>query len=306
MNIRFYVGLILVILSYLEFLISSYSPGFYFAGFFWFLFYFGLILICDGITVKIYKKSLLESIFRNKKNLFRFLLVSTIGGIGLDLFGQWLGKLWFYPYFTLSKYVLIYIPGWALYWLLIVESYLAIKALLDLGIKGKKFVKKYYNFEKKLYFTLGVLGIILLPLSLFLLIKGYIANGGAFNLSMPLLYEVNFVYILLGFFGVWFLFEFIEYLNKETSLLKNIIHKYFNPFLAIIFSSFILAVAMETKNFFSQYWIYLNWPLENIILFGIPFLIYVAWPLHYIAFLSLFKIIGKDLTSEIWKGDTIK
>lgn len=69
---------------------------------------------------------------------------------------QWLGKLWFYPYFNTYKYAVFFILGFGFYWLMIAESYLATKAILDFSRKGERLVRNYYPFEAPFYKALGL------------------------------------------------------------------------------------------------------------------------------------------------------
>ncbi len=189
---------------------------------------------------------------------------------------------------------------------MIAESYFAAKLILDYLHKGKKIVTKYYRFEKTLYPVLGVIGAALIPIGIFFVFEDYSRQGGyTFNLYQPASYQINFGNIMLIFLGVWFLFEFIEYVQRKTSLLKDIIHRYPNPLLAIFIASSFLAILMETQNLPHDYWVYLNWPFQNLKLFGLPLLMFLAWPIHYIAFLSFFRVTAGKLSEDVLDGDAI-
>ncbi len=268
---------------------------------------FGIVLISDGITEKIYKKSLLREIRKSRKNTILFFIISAIGGIILDGVVQWLGKLWIYPYFNTYTYFIFFIPGFGLYWLMIAESYLATKAIFDYLHRGKQIVRNYYWFEPPFYKFLGVVGVILISLSAFFILHDYTSNGGyIFDISNHVNYKVNFIYIITIFLGTWFVLECIEYFRKKTSLLKDIFHHYFNPLVSILIASFILAILMEMENISYSLWQYTNWPFENIQFLNLPVMMFLAWPLHYVAFLSLFRVFTEKESDEIWKGDLIK
>lgn len=270
MNPKFYIGILFFLLSYFQFLLPGNLIDFRTLSFFWFLFMLGIVYIGDGVTQKIYNKSLLHTLFKNKKNTILFLLISIAGGLLLEGTAQWLGKLWIYPYFNGYIYSLGIIFGFGLYWLMITESYLGTKAVIDYLSKGKHTVKAPLKLEAIIYRFIGAAGIILVPLSIFLILKDYSTQGGySFDIASPVEYKVNFVYVILIFLGAWFILEYIEYYRKKTSLLKDIFHNYFSPIIAIVIASFFLAIIMETENILHGYWIYTNWPLPHIQIFWI-------------------------------------
>lgn len=249
MNRKFYKGIIFFLLSYLQFFLPLEFISGITLTIFCFLFMFGIILISDGITEKIYKKSLLREIRKSKKNTILFFVISIAGGIILDGVAQWLGKLWVYPYFNIYSYAILFILLFGSYWLMIAESYLATKAIFDYLRKGKQIVRRYYWFEPLFYKLLGLIGVILVPLSMFFILRDYSSGGGyIFDISNRVNYKVNFVYVIMIFLGVWFILECIEYFRKKTSLLKDIFHHYFNPLASILIASFILAIIMEVEN----------------------------------------------------------
>ena len=139
------------------------------------------------------------------------------------------------------------------------------------------------------------------------MLRDYMQNGGyIFDISNRINYKVNFIYVVTIFLGTWFVLESIEYFRKKTSLLKDIFHRYFNHLASILIASFILAIIMETENIPLGFWIYTNWPFENIRLLHLPIMMLVAWPLHYVAFLSLFRAFTEKQSDEILRGDLIK
>ena len=271
----------------------------------------GIIFIGEGITLKLKNKSLLNEILKNPKNLFTFISFSTFGGILLEGALKWFGKLWIYPYFNVSLYLAVFITGFAMYWLMVIESYLAIKMIIDYLHKGKQIIRRPFVFEARLYKFLGIFGLVITILTLiFIFIDYQNSNLVLFSkrdlIGITANYKVNVPYFLLLFTGLWFILEFIEYSRKKTSLLKDIIHSYFSPIGAILIGSFILAVIMETENVPLGYWIYTNVPLAEIKFIGLPILLFIGWPLHYILFLSLFRVLTQKESDGIWEGDLIK
>jgi len=302
-----YMGAAVLAISYSQFIIPDALINFTTLTIFNTAFMLGIVLISEWTTRRIKQESLLTEIFKNKKTFLLFLVASTLGGLILDLICKWLANLWFYAFFTPQKYALLFIGGFALYWLMITESYLAIKMLLDKLKHGRRKITKSYKKERGVNIGIGLCGIVLLSAGLLLAIFEYRSRTSCFfNLSIPIDCKINFIFILMIFLGVWFLLEFLEHYLKRTSLSKNILHGYFTPIIAIIICSFMLAFIMETQNLFYNYWIYFNWPLQHVLILKLPIMMVLAWPLHYIFFLSLLCTISKDLSKSIWRGDTIK
>ncbi len=317
MNTKFAIGIVLLAASYLQLLLPRYENYAEAPAFFWLIlfalgafFMLGIIFLCEGVTEAIYKKSLLRAIFKNAHTLIAYLALSMVGAIMLEGVSQWLGKLWFYPVLNNATYPVVFVFSFAFYWLMVIESYLAVKALLDLLMKGKRMVRTYFGFERPLYTSLGALGIILIPIAAALMTNDYAVQRGGyvFELTKAVDYKVNFAYIFLMFFGTWFLFEAIEYFRKETSLLRDIFHHYFTPLAAVIVASLGTAVLMETQNFFAGTgaWVYTNWPLQEVTFLGLPVVMFLFWPIHYIFFLSLWRAFSDKESDEVWKGDLIK
>ena len=228
----------------------------------------------------------------------------------LDGVAKFLGKLWIYPDWSPTFYALIFIPGFAAYWLTIAESYLAAKTLLDYAHKGTRSITKSYRFERAFYSVIGILGVLFAVGAILLLLSDYV--GQPLSLFTPenvyssaISFRVAFSEILLLFLGTWFIFEWIEFSRKKTSLLKDIVHQYYTPLLAIIIGSFVNSIFMEAQNIPSGLWRYTNWPLEYLAIFGVPIIALLVWPLHYVTFLSLFRATTDKESNLIWQADRI-
>lgn len=305
------LGIILIVLSYLQAFLPKNMINEGILGLSHVLFSLGSIFIFEAVTIYFYKKSLFKEIIRSKRNLIAFVVVSFIGGLGLEFIAHFLGKLWIFPYWNFTIYALLFIPGFALYWLAICESYLATKSIIDYIHTGKTKLGKPFKWENKFFMILAVFGIILLFLSVILIFFSY------FNQSSSLMniediykktsnYIVDYRIIIIFFFGLWFILEFVEYKEKKTSLIRDILHNNPIPLISIAIASTIFAFLMESQNIFHNFWEYINFPFENIKFLGFPIILFFFWILHYIFFLSLFRALTDKESSEIWKGDTIK
>jgi len=309
--ILFTIGMGMIIFSFLTFLIPQKDFNFFNSFLLYYLFCVGVIIISEAITLKYAKFSLFHKIVSSKRNLISFIMASTVCGFLFELIANFFGKLWIYPYWSLLFYIVIFVLGFAFYWLVICESYLATKYLLDLFSKGKKYVTKPFRYEKKLFNLIGIFGIIFLILSVVFVCVDYSSK------KMPLFgvedltsvtnnYVPPFFIMIILFFGLWFTLEYIQHYEKKTSLIKDIIHNYKSPLLAILICCFVLGTAMELQNVPIQYWTYTNWPFQEITFLGFPLIVLFIWPLHYIPFLSLFRAVSDKASSDIWCGDLIK
>jgi hypothetical protein len=272
-------------------------------------FYLSLVFLSETVTLHLKNYSFIRVIIKSRLNLLSFVIVSILGAAILEMVAQWIGKLWFYPFFTNQIYFSIFPYATSIYWLVIVESYLAVKIGLDYLYKGEHRSRDTYSLiEKKLYPKLGYISLILIPPIFLLLISEYDKFGGYFfEIRRVVSININFILILLLFFSAWFILEMVEFFRKRKSLIKSITEGYYNPIIAIYIASFVTALAMESKNYYlEKYWVYANWPFQDVKFIGLPIVMLLAWPLHYIFFLSLMRSITNEDSSEIWADDNIK
>ncbi len=266
----------------------------------WALNWLGLILICEHITYRLKRKSLLKTVRLSRSNTINFIVASVLGGALIEGIGQWLAKLWYWPYFSLPDYLAIFIPGFALYMLMVGECYLAMKAIFDTIITPRKISIKYYPFERKLYRVLAAMGTVAIILGLVLLFHDY-PGRYVFNINSPNALHVTFLGVIMIAFGVWWCCEYIEYRHREMSFMKDIIRAYWNPLLAIVFATIIVGISSELINLRHGYWVYVNWPLQHTRFLGLPIIMLtVAWPLQFIMFLSLLRAITAKDSVDVW------
>lgn len=271
--------------------------------FLWACNWLGLIYLAESITRVVAHKSLINLVGKSKKNLLLFALASVSGGVIIEGIGQWIGKLWFYPFFTLQQYSLVCIPGFALYMLTIAECYLAAKTILDRLIKTPRQTRKYFFLEKMIYPKFLMLGAVCILLSLGLGLTRYHENNGYFfDPTHYSEFKVNFLAILLMPFGVWLVCEYFEYKRHETSFLKDILRQYVSPVFAVLLATIVVGISMELINVRYGYWVYVNWPLQDMHIFGLPIvMLCIAWPIHFIMFLSLFRVVATEDSTEVWR-----
>lgn len=307
---RLYFGLLSIILSFASFIpnFAVTLPAKFFLAV---LFAYGFVIICEWTTMRLAHKSLMREIERSAHNLLAFLFTTTIAALFIEGVGLVLGKLWIFPYHSPSTYLIAFIPTFAVYWLTVCESYLAAKTLIDYAIRGRRRITKMHPYEPGMYKIFGILGALFTILSLALMISDFSKQPLPLftpqNLySMSPAYQAAFSEILLLLLGLWLLLEWVEYHRKKTSLIKDIVHHYYTPIIAIIFGASVNALLMESQNLPSDIWVYTNWPLSSITFLGLPLTMFMMWILHYIPFLSLFRAVTDKESSAIWQADDIK
>jgi hypothetical protein len=211
----------------------------------------------------------------------RLLLAGAVSGLVLEVIAQWLGRLWYYPYWTAWFYGLILLPGFAFYWLSIVESYLAAKAVLDAlsrPLAGSV--------------SLRPLGLLTLAVSVTLSILWYAHRGGfAFTITSPAPGAPPFAYPVLAVAGVALL---------SRPLVTALVRGYWVPFAAIVLAAVVVSVAMELPNAMHRHWAYAHFPGPAGPT-GLPWAVFLAWPLQYLVFLTVPGLFGRKLSDLFWR-----
>ena len=275
----------------------------------YFLLSVAVILFGEYTTKRYAGFSTVRKILSNKFHLFSYIFASTIAAFVLDGSLGWVYKLWYYPGLTNIKYLLLFIPGFAFYWLSIVESYLVVKVLIDKYRKGTggKSHEPTHLFEKYFFRPLGVVGVISFSLSLVFMLR-LVSGEFMWANSVPFTFQSpgsNLLEIVLLFIGVWFMFEFLCFKENKSSLLRTVLRKQYDSLYAVLISAFIFALLMELQNIPLGLWRYQNIPFDTVAFFGLPVLLFLAWPLHYVAFLSIYKFVSGDQTDKLFNGDKI-
>lgn len=268
----------------------------------------GIIVVSEYVTIKFAKYSLVGDLRKSSVSLLRLLLVGLFGGLILDGIMMWLGKLWIYPYWDIGFYALVFVPGFAFYFFTLVEAYLACKVLIDRLVPGHKFITKRKKVENKIFWALFYLGLIFGVIGTFILALGY-AELGAYVFSVNTFIDLNDLNVLLGvgllFGSAVLILEFILYLSAKQSFVLTLIHGYFNPTLAIILASVVLIIFMEGQNMLLLFWEYKNVLFEDIQLLSLPILGVIAWPIHYVFLINLFRLILKPEGRHFYAGDRL-
>jgi hypothetical protein len=246
------------------------------------LFTAGGILVSEGICDAAGASSLWRLVSRNPVVVVRLLAGGAVAGIVLEAIAQWLGRLWHYPYWTGWFYVLTFVPGFVFYWLLIVESYLAAKAVLDALARPRSPTGPVRVWP---------LGAVTLLVALVLSLYWYAHRGGFdFAITSTSPAAPPFAYALLAVIGVTLL---------SRPLMTAVVRGYWVPMAAIAIASILLSVAMEFPNVHS-YWAYAHFP-GPLGPGHLPLSMFLAWPLQYLVFLAVPGAVLPVLNTFFWR-----
>jgi hypothetical protein len=265
------------------------------------MFYVGIIYVSEFVTRTWGGFSLTHMVRdRGKREFVKWFIIAGLSGICLEVLAQWLGKLWFYPYFYPWVYWIILFPGFVFYWFTIVESYLACKVLIDRFVLKRPATQvsaaPYYRWEPAFYKVLGCIGVVLLVWGVLELVKGYALNGGyVWQIRHAVDYAPSLRYVMMAFVGVWLIAELAAFQRGARSFVRGMLHGYWAPVLAIFVASVVLSIVMETQNVPHGHWIYDHWPWPELTLGKVQLSVYGAWPAHYVLFLAL-----PAVTAAIW------
>jgi hypothetical protein len=301
------LGITFVLISFLSFFFTEYLNVFS-SLFFGASYYLGVFFISNYIFVKISEKSFLGELFRQKKHFIKFILVCFLGALIFSSIVSVLGGLWYFPYWSTRHYFVIgyLLGGWPFYLTVLISANQALKLWFDKIFKGKQVVTKYYKGEGFLYFICFIIGIFSLIAILYeLYLERNAFSNFFYNITTEKIAYLSWEFWLFGFFGLFFILEYILYLRRKASFMKNLLHGYFSPILALIFASLIMALTNEIQNFGVYLWRYANYPLENITIFDIPIFIILTWPLHIIGIVELWNALSPKEITVLAEGDKI-
>jgi hypothetical protein len=246
------------------------------------LFTIGVIVAGEGVCDAAGGTSLWDLVMRDPVMLPRLLLCGAAAGLTMEIIAQWLGRLWYYPYWTPWFYGLLLIPGFTFYWVSIVESYLAVKAVLDAVTRPRP------HFGT---LRLWPVGAVTLGIGLALSIQWYAHRGFMFAVTGPTPTAPPFAYAALAVIGVVLL---------SGELGSALVRRYWVPFAAVVLASVVVSVAMEIPNAVHRHWAYAHFP-GPVTAGGLPLAVFVAWPLQYLVFLAVPSLIVPETANVFWR-----
>jgi hypothetical protein len=246
------------------------------------LFAVGVIVAGEGICGAFGGTSLGDVVVRDPPMLLRLLACGAVAGLALEITAQWLGRLWYYPWWTSWFYALMLVPGFMLYWLFIVESYLAAKAVLDAAVRSRPLCGSV---------RLWPLGAAALLVYLALSIGWYARRGFAFDVTGPSPAAPPFGYAALVVVGVALL---------SSALVTAAVRRYWVPFAAMVLAALVVSLAFELPNTVHWHWAYDHFP-GPVLPGGLPLTMFLAWPMQYVIFLAVPSALLPGLAAVFWQ-----
>jgi hypothetical protein len=246
------------------------------------LFAVGAIICGEGICGAFGGTSLWDLVVRDPLMVLRLLACGAAAGLVLEIVAQWLGRLWYYPWWTTWFYLLALLPGFALYWLFIVESYLAAKAVLDAAVRRRPVLRPV---------RLWPVGAAALAVFAVLSIRWYAQRGFVFDVTDPSPAAPPFGYTVLAFTGVALL---------SGALVSAVAGRYWVPFAAIALASLLVSVAFEVPNAVHWHWAYAHFP-GPAVPDRLPLMVFVSWPMQYVVFLVVPSLLVPRLAAVFWQ-----
>lgn len=239
------------------------------------------------------------------KLALQFLLVGAVAGIILEGYVHWLGKFWYYPYWNYIVYLLVLIPGFALYFLYLVETYFGTKAVIEHYFIHRHKRNKPLGKFKDLFIVLGLVGSLGIGATTVYIVFqnnwGLDLQKFSSIINSPSSTDISIWPLFFLAIFIWFFFEYLEFERHETSMLYEMLNWNFAPVLAVFVAAWASALLYEVFNVPSGYWRYANMPFSYIKLFDVPIVVYLLWPFHYFPLFSLYRVLFKRETEELWR-----
>ena len=288
-------GLLLVAISFLVWLIPKEQHSLLILATSFSIFGLGCIMFFDGLDYKLSGSSLLIN-DKDSKLSKTFSLAAVLTGIIFEFLVRIVTKNFIYPYFTPTIYLILFVPGFILYFLIIAESYYACKSILDKYFKKPRIRKTSPELIKWLHIIFLILGIVGILYAFYHYYNAHLKIGGfSHSVNTEIKLETNiFITMMLGT-CIWIVMDCIGFFLKKEMLLNLLFRGYLSPFLAVLLACILLGIPMEVWNIPLNLWTYTNIPYADIQLFKIPLFVFLSWPFHYLPLLSMYVLTNKKV-----------
>lgn len=257
----------------------------------------GYVLLCNNIIVKYTKK--------NPKVLIRIphghvFVVGAIAAVIIEVFGNWLWKLWYYPHFSIPFYLMAMLFIQIVYFYFILKGYLAVRAMLVASGFSKKKIRLNKQVYKPIFNMFGIIGGIFLAIGLIQAIGMLHPPLDASFLNSFGVRQFNVANVFLITSALVLILEFLEYREKEDTFILHILQGDWTPLITVLIASMFTAASMEGFNVPLSLWIYTNWPYPHIAISGLPLTILIGWATQYVLLVSVYRFLYKRETAKIW------
>lgn len=305
--LKLLIAVALLALSYVPHFLTPRDYGFWGSLTFGAIYYIGGAMIADAIIVFLTHKSLIKTIIGDSAVRTSFIKLGLIGAIPFSLAVSTFGGLWYFPHWTAAEYYILgyVLLGWPAYFLFLTVCYQAFKLVLDLIILQRHPVGSYYPYERKMYKAFGVVGgwVAIMVITVAFQDSRWLTN---FHITVnspqkPYLYWYWWLIAVIAWIT---LCEFMEYHRKRSSLLKDMLHGYYTPAIAILLCGFALAVSNEFQNLPINLWHYANFPWVNMTVLGIPLFVILSWPLQIAASVEYWRAFGDKRATDMLFSDS--
>jgi len=211
-------------------------------------------------------------------------------------------RLWYYPHFNPYIYFLILAPiGYIIFGIILYVFYRLFKKNYDNKVKPGRMNNIRKIIYKLIIHTELLTGIIFLLSSISYYIHFVaITKVNIMTINQLNIFDVNIVYPIISWLGIFFILEFACYYLKRETLTRDLIRGNFIPLISIILASLICIIFVEIFNYPFQIWSFSNWPNQHIQYFGIPIIAYILWPLQYLILLPLIRLFDGENTENVW------
>jgi hypothetical protein len=270
-----------------------------------FLNWFGVLLLLEYVYNRQTHCSIIFPHTRSTKlRLVLILVVAYTLSLGVDIFGFYLVRLWYFPKFDMDilTYFVIGPVLYIQYGVILFLIYEIIKNALHWKNKSGKFNKRDQTIYKLLVYSQLSLGVVLLVISviyLYILFKqaqfstlNWINQSGNIEISWWLPFAAAF--------GAYAIFDYLSFIFGKSTLLKDIYTRRLQPLAVIVLAALGGIIFTELLNVPLQIWTFSNWPLGHLRLLNIPLLAWLSWPVQFIALLTMLRLALKEKDIDIW------
>lgn len=286
------IGFVFLLVSFIPWLFRLH-PSLEISGLFAISWGVGYLSICKAIQLKRAKRGTKILFAIPKAHIF---VIGFIFAFLIELFGNWIWKMWYYPPFSIDTYLIAMPFIIAIYFYFLLQGYLSARALL---MPFRKKIKNRKSEEIWLVWAgrFGGFGIIVgIMQALSMVHYQDIHFFNSYGVQ-----KFNLTNVIIVSFSVFFILEYLEYRQKEDTFLSHILHGDWVPLASVMVASISTSLSMEAMNIPMKIWAYTNWPGPHIqALDGLPPAIFLVWPVQYIIMIAFYRVFYKRETVGIW------
>jgi hypothetical protein len=253
----------------------------------------GLICLFDFFDKKYFSHTIVPDTGPRERNMFLISIVSILFCVLLETFGVFIGRLWYYPFWSIEIYLILAPFAFIAYTLLLFVLYEFVRDVITRYKKisfGFRPERKFYGSVMDVELILGIIGY-------YFSIKRALQFLSSPKLSSFVINqkgEVPFSAFLISavvLVSTFFIFEFICYKQNKQTLTHDILSGNLWPIIFIMAANVIAIIVIEFANGPFQMWSFSNWPFDDIRILHVPVVALLWWPLQFPAFLSMLRAV---------------